>query len=293
MGLRAVEYLGDEGCEPGGVRPDLTAHPSTESHKQGQINRIESILKDRQLSREEREKLERNLKEYRLQRDPATFRAAEEQEADQRRRMNRLFEGVRAVAQGIDYVKSGIEIGVGIVSEPIDLALAITYLTREPGNWRNWAAALPFVPSAVARHAFQAGGVAGRHAGEVIGKAYSSRVLSKNLETTGLVRGQGQHAHHVVGNSKKTCELVKELKTRGIDFDVNESLNGMFIDAEFHRQVFNNPRYRRYVDRSIAGANDRKALAENIEAIKIETLRAQEQWRRHRRAATPWGKHGS
>ena len=288
MGLRAVEYLGDEGCEPGGVRPDLTAHPSTESHKQGQINRIESILKDRQLSREEREKLERNLKEYRLQQDPATFRAAEEQEADQRRRMNRLFEGVRAVAQGIDYVKSGIEIGVGIVSEPVDLALAITYLTREPGNWRNWAAALPFVPSAVARHAFQAGGVAGRHAGEVIGKAYSSRVLSKNIETTGLVRGQSQHAHHVVGNSKKTCELVKELKTRGIDFDVNESLNGMFIDAEFHRQVFNNPRYRQYVDSAIARVNDRATLSKRIEAIKIETLRAQEQWRRHRRAATPW-----
>jgi len=98
--------------------------------------------------------------------------------------------------------------------------------------------------------------------GQELGRPASGDVLGRNLERAGNVRPHVAHAaHHIIaGGDNRATEARRILASEGID--INEAVNGVFLETGSHRSIHTNDYYRKLTDRLRAAGrgNIRKEL---------------------------------
>jgi hypothetical protein len=168
------------------------------------------------------------------------------------------------------------EIAASMALEPIDVLLSIEGIIKSPGDWKAWAAVLPFVPAAI-RH-MPSG--AGLHAAkQTLGKPYDSAVLRANLKQFDITGGADSIAHHIIGNNQPAQNLIHPILKK-FEIDINDAANGMLLDSSFHLKL-GTREYRNYVVSRIRVVNSEADLLSTLDELKSELLRKQQEFRDH------------
>ena len=170
------------------------------------------------------------------------------------------------------------EIAASLAFEPLDMAMALAAIAEDPGEWTAWAAALPFVPSAIRSLPATGGG----RVEQGLGRDYDSVVLRNNLRRMGAEIPAKSVAHHVVGNSSKAQQMLHPVLKK-LGFDLNEAANGIMLDEAFHLTL-NNAAYREEIIERLRAVKDRTELDSILDEIKMELVERQEAFR----AGKPW-----
>ena len=162
------------------------------------------------------------------------------------------------------------EIAASLAFEPLDMAMALAAIAEDPGEWTAWAAALPFVPSAVRMLPSSA---TGRGVGQVLGREYDSWTLRTNLVRMGATIPEGAVAHHVVGNSLLAQQVLHPILKK-LGLDLNDAANGIMLNEEFHRTLGTST-YRKDVVKRLQDVTSQEQLLGLLDQIKRELLKEQ------------------
>jgi RHS repeat-associated protein len=154
------------------------------------------------------------------------------------------------------------EIAASLAFEPLDMAMALAAIAEDPGEWTAWAAALPFVPSAIVK----------------AGTKYSRHALRTNLIAAGEVfrKGELYDAHHLVGNSDDSRRFLHPLFEK-FAMDINGAENGLKLHRHFHWQL-NTNEYRDSVIELLRNAKSETELRERLEQLKHRLKRMESEF---------------
>jgi A nuclease family of the HNH/ENDO VII superfamily with conserved AHH len=84
----------------------------------------------------------------------------------------------------------------------------------------------------------------------------SARKLKRNMCAQGIqdVPKEGcYHTHHIVARAHPAAERARQI-LRDVGIDIDNGLNGVYLDCDYHRKLHNDPRYYERVENLLNAA---------------------------------------